>query len=143
MTCQCKICVRHREYDEIMSTLDSLRKYSSGATQCAQLDRVVKFIEETYSSLNHIEMDNDWRRAIIAGTWPSADEQIECAREKSNKQEVIVDKHWTSKTVPREKIREMIDQYALSQPSGTLISGDYLDHVLNETWKAYLGKRNG
>ncbi len=66
MSCPCKICRRNRVYDKHISLI-------KGA---GLEDETIDFIKGQYSDLNHVEMDRDYYKAILYGTWPNADEII-------------------------------------------------------------------
>ena len=66
IVCNCKICHRHREFIRHLVSIGN--------------DDAVVFFEGIYEDLTHAEMDRDVNQAIINGSWPSADERIEFAR---------------------------------------------------------------
>jgi len=61
MDCQCRICIRHRKFQEWRKQLP---------------DEAKAFADELYCSLNTIEDDLDYATAVINGSWPTADEVI-------------------------------------------------------------------
>ena len=71
MTCECRVCVRHREYSKHITDIKD-----------AGLDGALSFVEEMYDTLNNVELNNNVNQAIIEGSWPTADENIKCARER-------------------------------------------------------------
>lgn len=72
--CNCDICHRHKRYQYVLSILDSL--------PLEGVDKVKRFLVKCYSDLNNVEMDNNVNQSIIEGSWPTADENIKCARKR-------------------------------------------------------------
>ena len=69
MSCNCRICQRHKEFIKHLVSIGDVG-----------LNDAVVFFEGIYEDLAHTEMDRDVKKAVINGSWPSADEQIEFAR---------------------------------------------------------------
>lgn len=74
MTCDCKVCERHREFEGHIKLLKE-----------AGLDSSVEFFENLYEDLNYVEMDNNVNQAILDGTWPSARQYAEQIIERLEK----------------------------------------------------------
>ena len=77
MTCNCRICQRHDEYERQM---DNLTEVVSFLQEAGGVEEAIEFFTQVYNDLNNIEMDNDVNRSIIEGSWPTADENIKYAR---------------------------------------------------------------
>ena len=60
MSCECKICQRHKEFIKHLVHIDNA-------------DAVV-FFQGIYEDLTHAELDRDVSQAIVNGTWPSSEE---------------------------------------------------------------------
>lgn len=81
--CECRICKRHEEYSHHLTNLQEVIPYLQEPKQNAWpvgVEEAIKFFEQIYNDLNNVELDNDVNKAIIEGSWPSADEQIKWAR---------------------------------------------------------------
>ncbi len=81
--CECRICERHVEYDLHLTNLQEVIPYLQEPKQNpwpVGVEEAIKFFEKIYNDLNNVEMDNDVNRAIIDGSWHTADEQIKWAR---------------------------------------------------------------
>ncbi len=73
--CECRICERHEEYSLHLTNLQK-------KIQEPEIEEAIVFFERIYNDLNNIELNNDVNRAIIDGSWHTADEQIKWARIK-------------------------------------------------------------
>lgn len=63
MICQCKVCTRHREWEDRVSRL--------GLNAEQRL-----FVDELYSNIASAETEADWLRANLEGSWPLAVENM-------------------------------------------------------------------
>jgi len=59
MTCNCSICVREREWNEILSTGD--------------VEKIKDLFDVVRNYLYQTEDDLNWAEAVIDGSWPNAD----------------------------------------------------------------------
>lgn len=71
--CECRICERHEKYSRQMTNLQK-------KIQDPEIEEAIEFFENIYNDLNNVELDNDVNKAIIEGSWPTADENIKWAR---------------------------------------------------------------
>lgn len=72
MTCECRICVRHRSIRQTVRDGD--------------VEELRALVKDLSSDWDNAEMDRDYYRAIIDGSWPSADAIIANMRENLKKQ---------------------------------------------------------
>ncbi len=85
--CECRICKRHEEYARQLNNLKEAASYLRGLAiqnvvraESDGVEEAIKFFEKIYNDLNNVELDNDVNKAIIEGSWPTADENIKWAR---------------------------------------------------------------
>jgi hypothetical protein len=69
--CQCKLCVRHRKWKEILDRND--------------LQEIKDLVNEIISLLLNSELDNNYYECILDGSWPQAKEILERALTKCPK----------------------------------------------------------
>lgn len=70
--CDCPVCVRAKKIAEQIALCKQ-----------AGLDDAAKLLDELHMDVTGAEMDRDVNRAIIDGSWPTADEQILAIRQTS------------------------------------------------------------
>lgn len=70
MTCDCRICKRHREFKAWLKTIPKAAR---------------PFAENLMLELDHSEDHADYLQAIVDGSWPSADQQIALQRKSREK----------------------------------------------------------
>jgi hypothetical protein len=66
-TCNCAICQRSQQFQEALKLVPETDK---------------QFWKDLFSLLYDVEMDRDYYRAIVDGSWPNADEVIHQRRTK-------------------------------------------------------------
>ena len=65
--CECAVCIRSREFDAQVQGVPVEHQ---------------EYFRAMYDQLMEIEMDRDYYRVIVDGTWPNADEVIKHIRSK-------------------------------------------------------------
>lgn len=65
--CNCRICLRSHRFKEALEKVPDQEK---------------QFFRDLFSDLYSVEMDRDYYRAIVEGSWPTADEIIRKHRER-------------------------------------------------------------
>ena len=74
MACNCTFCQRERRIDELRGGMPPL---------------IRALIEDLHNELVHAELDRDVHKAVIDGTWPSADSIIKHARSGATKRRSV------------------------------------------------------
>lgn len=72
MMCQCEICVRSRSFNDRIELIPIEHQ---------------EYFRAMYDQLLEAEMDRDYHKVIVDGTWPNADEvikHIRTAKQSSN-----------------------------------------------------------
>ena len=69
--CECRLCLQRIEFVKHLNILKE-----TGLTDSIQ------FFEKIYDELMNVGLDNNVNKAVIDGSWPTADEQIAWARLK-------------------------------------------------------------
>ncbi len=67
--CECAVCQRNRLFQQHLENVSSDSRY---------------FFEQLYDAFLETEMDRDYYKVIVDGTWPNADEVIKHVRSKTN-----------------------------------------------------------
>lgn len=128
MACNCRLCERHRAFEQHMDHLREIPTHHS----------TLDFFEELYEHLNHVEMEENHGKAIIDGSWPTADSYIMQHRPDF----ALVDRRWIMDRQFTKTVFNMITMFQESQEPGMKVTEYYLSHALSEAWEEYL-KENG
>ncbi len=72
--CECKICLRHEEFER---QLNNLKEVVPFLFEPGGVEEAIEFFEKIYEDLNYSEMDNDVNNAILSGEWPTARQYAE------------------------------------------------------------------
>ncbi len=67
MVCNCKLCIRSKEFQVALEKIP-------------ESDR--EFWKDLYNDLGNVEQDRDYYKVVVDGSWPSADEVIAHHRAK-------------------------------------------------------------
>lgn len=67
--CECGVCKRNRLFQQHLENVSSESR---------------QFFEQLYDAFLETEMDRDYYKVIVDGTWPNADEVIKHVRSKVN-----------------------------------------------------------
>lgn len=65
--CECKLCLRTRKFEEELDKIPA---------------ELREFWLKLYDDLNHAEMDRDYYKCIVDGSWPSSEEILASYRNK-------------------------------------------------------------
>jgi uncharacterized NAD(P)/FAD-binding protein YdhS len=69
--CDCKLCVRHREFESQLAKIPGV-----------QAKQLRDYFRTLLDCINEAEFDSAYYRAIVDGSWPQADELIDNIRKQ-------------------------------------------------------------